>query len=172
METSSTRSDAPPPQSDLSKLVRYAERIQNWTTGKLFSDYRADTLISDAVERNFIEVGQIIHRLEASAPELYHQIPQAESWHGFRIILVHFRWRIDQTIVWDTIQIDLSVLIQAAGGLLQQNRPSRGLPHPKRVSKIAGNADQCHRDLNLPGQIHRKQSAETFALPARQRSWL
>ena len=120
MEPSFTSSEGPPQQqSNLANLVRYAERIREWTAGKSFSDYQANILLSDAVERNFIEVGEIINRLEDAAPDLYRQIPQAQRWYAFRIILVHLRWQIDHTIVWDTIQKDLPILIEAANSLLQ-----------------------------------------------------
>ena len=120
MEQSFTSSEGPPtPQSNLANLVRYTERITEWTAGKDFADYQGNILLSDAVERNFIEVGEIINRLEVSAPDLYRQIPQAQRWYAFRIILVHLRWQIDHTIVWDTIQRDLPVLVEAANGLLQ-----------------------------------------------------
>lgn len=123
MATSSTNSEPPPaPQSDLTNLVRYAARINNWTAGKSFSDYRENVLLNDAVERNFIEIGNIIRRLENSAPELYRQIPQAQSWYAFRIILVHLRWRIDPDIVWRTTRNDLPILVNAAANLLPIDR--------------------------------------------------
>ena len=119
MEQSSTSSEAPPrPRSDLTNLVRYAERVQNWTDGKSFPDYQQDTLLNDAVERNLIEIGNIIHRLETTAPELYQQIPQAREWYAFRIKLVHARWKLLPTIVWQTIQEDLPPLLKAAQAML------------------------------------------------------
>lgn len=122
MEPSSTNVNDPPTAAeDLANLVRYAQRITEWTAGKSFTDYQADTMLSDATERNLIEVGNIIHRFETTAPQLYQQLPVAVDWYAFRIRLDHVRWRIDQTVVWDTIQRDLPVLMEAAEGLLQLN---------------------------------------------------
>lgn len=115
-----TVSNPPTPAEDLTSLFRYARRIQGWTTGYSFSDYQLDTKLSDAVERNFIEIGNIMHRFERVAPDLYHQVPNSDLWYAFRIKLDHTRWTIDQTIVWDTIQTNLPVLIQATSRLLQE----------------------------------------------------
>ena len=123
MASPSTNSDSPPtPPSDLTNLVRYAGRINNWTAGQSLSHYRENTLLNDAVERNYIEIGNILRRLENSAPELHRQLPQAQSWYAFRIILVHLRWRIDPDIVWRTTQNDLPILLNAAANLLPRGQ--------------------------------------------------
>ena len=122
MVMSSTNVNDPPTAAeDLADLVKYAQRIKGWTDAKSFEDYQADTMLSDATERNLIELGNIIHRFEVSAPRFYQQIPKAGGWYAFRIKLDHARWKIDHTIVWDTVQKDLPVLIAAANGLLQLN---------------------------------------------------
>lgn len=126
MEPSSTNAEAPPtPQADLANLIRYAQRIERWTAGKSFTDYQPDLILNSAVEREFIEIGAIIHRFETAAPELYRQLPEAGNWYAFRIILVHIRWEIDQQIVWEAARKDLPALIAAATNLLpsQQTLP-------------------------------------------------
>ena len=119
MVPSSTSSDAPPtPPADLANLIRYAQRIEHWTAGKSFADYQPDLILNSAVEREFIEIGAIIHRFETAAPEFYQQLPEAGNWYALRIILVHIRWEIDQQIVWEATQKDIPALIAAAARLL------------------------------------------------------
>ena len=121
MAMSSTKSNSPPdPDEDLRNLLRYAECLHCWTERKSLVDYLADTILNDAVERNFIEIGNIIHRFETTAPHLYQSIPQAQEWYAFRIKLDHIRWTVRPDIVWETTRQDLPVLIQAANRLIQE----------------------------------------------------
>ena len=109
---------------DLASLLLYAERISLWNAGKPFTDYQPDLMLKDATERNFIEIGNIIHRFEKTAPHFYQQLTKAEEWYAFRIKLDHIRWKIDDAIVWDTIHTDLPTLIQEAKVLIQTTAAS------------------------------------------------
>lgn len=122
MASSSTATTPPTPEADLGSLLEYTGRIREWTANKSFADYRQDTMLSSAVEREFIEVGNIIRRLELNAPHLHRQIPKANKWYAFRIRLDHIRWEIKPDIVWQTIQQDMPELVQAAADLLTTNR--------------------------------------------------
>lgn len=122
MALSSTAATPPTPEADLSRLLEYTGRIRDWTANKSFADYRPDTMLSSAVEREFIEVGNIIRRLELNAPHLHQQLPNANQWYAFRIRLDHIRWEIKPEIVWQTIQQDVPELMQATADLLATNR--------------------------------------------------
>lgn len=80
MATSSTSFNDPPTAAqDLASLLLYAQRIRIWATGRSFATYQANIMLRDATERNFIEIGNIIHRFERTAPHFHQQLPDADE---------------------------------------------------------------------------------------------
>ena len=61
-------------------------------------------MIQDAVERNFIAIGEALNRLKTEAPEIIAQISDSKKIISFRNIVVHAYDIIEDAVVWDIVQ--------------------------------------------------------------------
>jgi uncharacterized protein with HEPN domain len=80
--------------------------------------YRADRLVRDAVERNFITIGEAISRLDRIDPPTARAIANHPQVIGFRNRVVHGYDVIDHAVVWGVIQGDLASLKRQVDDLL------------------------------------------------------
>jgi len=96
-----------------------AERIVRFTAGRTFDDYRADEMLSAAVERQFQIIGEAFVSLRRIAPEAAAMVPDVAEIIGFRNVLVHAYGDVDSKEVWATIQDDLPGLQSAVTDLLR-----------------------------------------------------
>lgn len=87
-------------------------RIRLYLRGKSRTDFFSDSLLQDAVVRNFEILGEAARNiLECSpdAPKKYPNIPFA-AIYGMRNQLSHGYFAIDFDIVWNVIERDLPAL--------------------------------------------------------------
>ena len=75
-------------------------------------------LIKSAVERQFIIIGEALHRINRFDPVMYNHIPHAERIVGFRNILVHGYDIVSDQLVWQIVQFYLSELVDICTQLL------------------------------------------------------
>jgi len=75
-------------------------------------------MLRAAVEREFITIGEAIARLRDSTPDLTAKIRHSRRIVDFRNILVHAYTHIDDTVVWDIVQVDLPKIRDDIEGLL------------------------------------------------------
>jgi uncharacterized protein with HEPN domain len=90
-----------------------------FTAGRTFDDYRADEMLSAAVERQFQIIGEAFVSLRRIAPEAAAMVPDVAEIIGFRNVLVHAYGDVDSKEVWATIQDDLPGLQSAVTDLLR-----------------------------------------------------
>lgn len=95
-----------------------ALRLQDFTSGKSFADYRNETMLRSAVEREFIVIGEAINQLarfdEASAT----MITGYERIIAFRNVLVHGYDSVEDRLVWGVLVSDLPTLARQVSALL------------------------------------------------------
>ena len=77
-------------------------------------------MLHAAVGREFTIIGEALNRLHKIAPALTDQIPERRSIISFRNILVHGYDIVDDTVVWETIQLDLPQLIRRVEEMLAE----------------------------------------------------
>src|SRR5215468_7136158 len=70
-------------------IIQSCQNIRTFTANIDFQTYEADLLIKSAVERQFIIIGEALHRINRFDPVMYNHIPHAERIIGFRNIIVH-----------------------------------------------------------------------------------
>ena len=83
--------------------------IQTFTRGMDYEDFREDDKAVRAVEMNFIIIGEAANQIPEEIEEQYTTIP----WNLMRAMrnrIVHVYFRIDEKLMWDTIQNDLPPL--------------------------------------------------------------
>jgi len=91
--------------------------IQKFTRGMDYEDFREDDKAVRAVEMNFIIIGEAANQIPEEIEEQYTMIP----WNLMRAMrnrIVHVYFRIDEKLMWDTIQNDLPPLVPELKNLL------------------------------------------------------
>ncbi len=86
------------------------ETIKDFTRDFTFEMYETDLKTRHAVERNFMIIGEAVSRL----PDTFKQTHTEVNWRqvkDFRNVIVHDYFGIDNNIIWDIIQFNLSDLL-------------------------------------------------------------
>lgn len=84
--------------------------------------YCADIKTVHAVQHNFMIIGEAAARIQEEYKQRHTQI----NWRqvkDFRNVIVHDYFGIDNSIVWDIIQINLSELYSGIDALLSNEKP-------------------------------------------------
>ena len=91
--------------------------IQKFTLGMDYETFKADGKSIRAVEMNFIIIGEAASQIPEEVEDKYSTIP----WNLMRAMrnrIVHVYFKVDEKLMWDTIQNDLPPLIPELGKLL------------------------------------------------------
>ena len=91
--------------------------IQKFTLGMDYEDFREDDKSVRAVEMNFIIIGEAANQIPEEVEEQYTVIPWG-LMRAMRNRIVHVYFRVDEKLMWDTIQNDLPPLIPELKKLL------------------------------------------------------
>ena len=95
-------------------IVDAAEFILQQTRGRSLTEYEQTRLIRDAVERNFIIIGEALGRLTRIDPTVAQELGDFPQMIAFRNIVVHGYEVIDDAIVWGIIGNEVPRLLSAA----------------------------------------------------------
>lgn len=104
----------------LGHIVEAIDNINEYTAGMNSASYLADKKTRDAVIRNFEVIGEACNNVVKHHAEFTHNHPEI-PWgfaYEMRNALAHGYFKIDQGIVWQTIQIDLPALKAAVNAAL------------------------------------------------------
>src|ERR1700749_4145328 len=85
------------------------DHIFDYTKGQSFEQYEADSKTKDAVERNFLIIGEAVSRIPQEFKDRHEQV----EWRiikDFRNFIIHEYFGINKLIVWDTIKLKLQQL--------------------------------------------------------------
>jgi uncharacterized protein with HEPN domain len=102
----------------LADILDAAEFILEKTRGRSLAEYEADRVLSDAVERNFIVIGEALSRLVRVDPATAKKLGDYPQVIGFRNVVVHRYDKVEDAIVWGIIQNELPRLAERTRGLL------------------------------------------------------
>ncbi len=90
----------------LSDIYESIENIISFTSDMSFEIYCTDTKTKHAVQHNFMMIGEAAARI----PDGYKAMNIQINWRqikDFRNVIVHDYFGIDDSIVWDIIQLNL-----------------------------------------------------------------
>ena len=99
-----------------------ASFIGEVTLGRSLSDYSADRLLRQAVERNFEIVGEAVRRLAQHDADTAAKLGDYRQIIAFRNLLIHGYDLVNHALVWDTIQTELVPLLRKIENLLAERR--------------------------------------------------
>ena len=91
--------------------------IRSYTNGMTYEQLLSDRKTREAVILNFVVVGEAIKKIPPHIIERYPDVPWKE-FAGMRDKMVHGYFSISATILWETIQQDLSPLATVVQKLL------------------------------------------------------
>ena len=94
----------------LKDLVEALERIDRYTKSMTFHVFSKDERTIDAVIRNIIVIGEAVNKMPETVIDSNPEIPW-NNIRGLRNLVVHEYFNIDLSILWETIQQDLIVLL-------------------------------------------------------------
>jgi uncharacterized protein with HEPN domain len=101
----------------LQDILEAINNIFEFTKNISFEQYCRDLKTKHAVEHNFMIIGEAVTRIPAQFKEHHSQV----NWRqvkDFRNIIVHDYFGIDDTIVWDIININLQDLFNQISTLV------------------------------------------------------
>lgn len=93
----------------LNDILEAIERIYSYTEGMNYQLFLADNKTIDAVIRNFEIIGEAASKLSEEFKDANQQI----NWHrikGMRNRMVHDYRNVNISIIWETIEMDLTEL--------------------------------------------------------------
>ena len=102
-------------------VLQAANRIEEFSRGKTFTDYEADALLRSAVERQFEIIGEALRQLSANDPTTGSKISEQARIVAFRNILIHGYAQVNDRIVWDVLETKLPTLLREVEGLLEHD---------------------------------------------------
>lgn len=97
------------PKLYLTDIVDSISRIEEYTRGFSFEDFKNDLKTIDAVVRNFEVIGEAAANLPEEFREKYSKIPWSQII-AMRNKVIHEYFGIDPEIIWKTVQEDLPEL--------------------------------------------------------------
>ncbi len=98
-------------------ILESIAEIQKFTRGMDFESFKEDEVVIRAVEMNFIIIGEAASQIPEEVEDKYPAIPWS-LMRAMRNRIVHVYFKIDEKLMWDTIQNDLPPLIPELENLL------------------------------------------------------
>lgn len=85
-----------------------------------YVEFCDNRLVRDAVERNFITIGEAMNRLRHREPELLEALAEHPQVVAFRNIVVHAYDSVDPAVVWNVTRHHLPDLLTKVDGILER----------------------------------------------------
>ena len=104
-------------QDRIRDILDAIAEIQKFTNGMNYEVFREDDKSIRAVEMNFIIIGEAANQIPEEIEEKYTTIPWS-LMRAMRNRIVHVYFKVDEKLMWDTIQNDLPPLIPELEKLL------------------------------------------------------
>lgn len=90
----------------MSEIRDAMSRIITYTAGSTYQDFVADSMLRDAVIRNFAIMGECVKHIPFSFQKKYRNVPW-QRMLALRNFIVHEFFDVDDEILWEIIQSDL-----------------------------------------------------------------
>lgn len=95
-------------------------RIQSYIHSMTFEQFCEDRKTLDAVERNFILIGEAASQVPSNVQESFPDVPWRDM-RDMRNYVVHQYWGVEPQRVWDTIRQDFTPLIPMLESVLRES---------------------------------------------------
>lgn len=92
------------------EILQAITDIESFISGMHFSSYARDERTKAAVERKLLVIGEALNQLCKTNPSVNEYVTDFKRIVGFRNILVHGYFGVEDQIVWDVVESKLSLL--------------------------------------------------------------
>ena len=106
------------PRKYLYDIQQACKLISQFVENKTLDDYRGDSMVRSAVERQFSIIGESLQQMIRKHPNMADKITDYRNIINFRNILVHGYDRVEDDVVWGLIQSHLPILRKEVESLL------------------------------------------------------
>ena len=95
----------------LIRMIEYCDRIGSACErfGKTFESFIADPDYRDVINMNLFQIGELANQVSDELREEHPEVPWNQMY-GIRNILAHAYIKIDDKIVWETVEKDIPIL--------------------------------------------------------------
>lgn len=97
-------------QDRIRDILSAIAEIQKFTADMDFETFKEDDKSIRAVEMNFIIIGEAANQIPEEVEEAHTSIPWS-LMRAMRNRIVHVYFKVDEKVMWDTVQNDLPPLI-------------------------------------------------------------
>ena len=112
------------PHSDwkfrIQDILDAVSAVQEYTRGMEFKTFTEDRKTVDAVVRNLIVIGEAAVHVPEDICRKHPQVPWYEM-RGMRNFVVHEYFKASDTVIWDTVHVDLRPLPALIKKILEEN---------------------------------------------------
>ena len=98
-----------------------ADLIEEFVGVRAFSEYERDAMLSSAVERQCINIGESVNLMSRTAPGAVSRITHYPVIISFRNTLVHEFFKVNHSTVWNIVKNHLPTLSREVAALLQEH---------------------------------------------------
>ena len=103
----------------LSDILNAIERIRSYTDGLTYEQFCTDRRTAEAVQLNFIIIGEAAGHVPDELVQAHPGIPWREM-RGLRNVITHGYFSVSLLVVWQTATNDLPPLLRRVRELLDQ----------------------------------------------------
>lgn len=103
----------------LRDMVEAIKRVERYTGGLIFEEFREDSLVVDAVLRNLEVIGEAVAQLPEDIRQRHPVVPWRDI-KAFRNVVAHHYWEIHFERVWDIIENKLKPLKRQVEDILKE----------------------------------------------------
>ena len=103
-------------------IQQACKSLKTFTTDKTFEDYQQDELLRAGVERKLMIIGEAVYQILRLDASLEQSIPKARQIIGFRNVLVHGYFAVEDETVWGIITNEVAVLEKETRRLLEESK--------------------------------------------------
>ena len=104
-------------QNRIRDILDAIAEIQKFTRGMNYETFKEDDKAIRAVEMNFVIIGEAANQIPGEIEEKHRTIPWS-LMRAMRNRIVHAYFKVDEKLMWDTIQNDLPPLVPELEKLL------------------------------------------------------
>lgn len=92
-------------------MLQYAQKVEQFTAGRVWEEFEADEILQNAVYRLLIVIGEAASQVTDEGRASFPEVPWRQIV-GMRHKLVHHYFRIDPVQAWDVVVNHIGPLIE------------------------------------------------------------
>lgn len=108
----------------LEDILESARKIQRYTKGMTFEQFRSQDVVFDAVVRNLEIIGEAAKHLPPEARAMMPDVDWSKA-AGFRDVIAHGYFGLDLHVIWDVVRTKTPVITVSVEKVLQQLQDSQ-----------------------------------------------